>query len=162
MPEGGTAFSVGRVVGRISCHHGCGHGYWNVSGSSVACVRSVLYDEGKAGLGLGLAVSFGIIRRHRGNVEVESQHGQERSSSLRCLSPMSAMWIWWPTTANLSTLAALRSCRNRTHRVLVVDDEDFVRELLKGFRVRRLHSDGSPGGDEALDLLERSLRWRVH
>src|SRR5437764_2450767 len=43
-------------------------------------VRSRVFDpffttKGKAGMGLGMAVSYGIIRRHEGAVEVESQPG---------------------------------------------------------------------------------------
>src|SRR4030095_2485899 len=43
-------------------------------------VKSRIFDpffttKGKAGMGLGLAVSFGILRRHEGSVEVESEVG---------------------------------------------------------------------------------------
>ena len=43
-------------------------------------VKSRIFDpffttKGKAGMGLGLAVSFGIIRRHEGSVEVDSEVG---------------------------------------------------------------------------------------
>ena len=43
-------------------------------------VKSRLFDpffttKGKAGTGMGLAVSFGIIRRHNGSIEVESEPG---------------------------------------------------------------------------------------
>ena len=32
--------------------------------------------KGKAGTGMGLAVSFGIIRRHEGAIDVESEQGR--------------------------------------------------------------------------------------
>ncbi len=51
------------------------------TGSGMAPeVKSRIFDpffttKGKAGMGLGLAVSFGIIRRHEGSVEVDSEVG---------------------------------------------------------------------------------------
>jgi signal transduction histidine kinase len=43
-------------------------------------VKSRLFDpffttKGKAGTGMGLAVSFSIVRRHNGAIEVESEVG---------------------------------------------------------------------------------------
>lgn len=105
-------------------------------------VRSRIFDpffttKGKAGLGLGLAVSFGIIRRHGGNIEVESQYGS--GTEFRITLPLAKM-------ADKSVIAVehdapgltqsvsspvLASHERSQIRLLVVDDEDFVRELLR-------------------------------
>src|SRR5215216_5390871 len=76
MPEGGTLSLMTRVAGDsvIITVIDTGVGMYPE-------VRSKIFDpffttKGKAGLGLGLAVSFGIIRRHGGNIEVESQYGK--------------------------------------------------------------------------------------
>ena len=76
MPEGGTLTLSTRTVDNFVVI--------KVVDTGVGMypeVRSRIFDpffttKGKAGLGLGLAVSFGIIRRHSGNIEVESQYGQ--------------------------------------------------------------------------------------
>ena len=76
MPEGGTLSLSTRTVGDSVMI--------KVVDTGVGMypeVRSRIFDpffttKGKAGLGLGLAVSFGIIRRHGGNIEVESQYGK--------------------------------------------------------------------------------------
>jgi signal transduction histidine kinase/ActR/RegA family two-component response regulator len=103
-------------------------------------VRSRIFDpffttKGKAGLGLGLAVSFGIIRRHGGNVEVESQYGS--GTQFRITLPIATIAEGAPTIevsepAPASSLAGdIVQRANVRPRLLVVDDEDFVRDLLK-------------------------------
>src|ERR1044072_1541233 len=76
MPEGGTLSLTSRSVGEQVIVEVVDTGV-----GMYPEVRSKIFDpffttKGKAGLGLGLAVSFGIIRRHGGNIEVESQYGK--------------------------------------------------------------------------------------
>lgn len=103
-------------------------------------VRSRIFDpffttKGKAGLGLGLAVSFGIIRRHGGNIEVESQYGN--GTQFRITLPLAK--IADKSVKEVKRVAAEApppaSCVSAElqspARLLVVDDEDFVRDLLR-------------------------------
>src|SRR4029453_2855050 len=99
-------------------------------------VRSPIFDpffttKGKAGLGLGLAVSFGIIRRHGGNIDVESEYG--RGTGFRITPPLatiaeSSLIVDSSDPEPASLLAGDASlATNAQPRLLVVDDEDFVR-----------------------------------
>jgi len=100
-------------------------------------VRSRVFDpffttKGKAGLGLGLAVSFGIVRRHGGNIEVESTYG--KGSEFRITLPVASVA---PMGKRVQAIEATQVTNvsqtpNKGQiKALVVDDEDFVRELLK-------------------------------
>jgi len=103
-------------------------------------VRSRIFDpffttKGKAGLGLGLAVSFGIIRRHGGNIEVESQYG--KGTEFRITLPVAkiAKQSVKQVEAAAPVLppqppATIQAGPRLRTRLLVVDDEDFVRDLL--------------------------------
>jgi len=102
-------------------------------------VRSRIFDpffttKGKAGLGLGLAVSFGIIRRHGGTIEVESQYGRGTEF---CITLPVAKIAEKIANESENTAPALREempLKTNTQmptRLLVVDDEEFVRELLR-------------------------------
>ena len=94
-------------------------------------VKTRLFDpffttKGRAGTGMGLAVSFGIIRRHDGSIDVDSEPG--RGTTFRISLPAVAAAASRrsepaPVNANTVTTGA-------TVRVLVVDDEASVREVL--------------------------------
>jgi signal transduction histidine kinase/CheY-like chemotaxis protein len=137
MPEGGTLSLITRAVNDSVLI--------KVVDTGVGMypeVRSRIFDpffttKGKAGLGLGLAVSFGIIRRHGGNIEVESQYGS--GTEFRITLPLAKIA---GTTIKESESTALPlpvppvSVELTPHerpqtRLLIVDDEDFVRELLR-------------------------------
>ena len=160
MPEGGRLSLTTRVAGDSVII--------KVVDTGVGMypeVRSKIFDpffttKGKAGLGLGLAVSFGIIRRHGGNIEVESQYGKGTEfcitlpvarmgeKSVRQVEPVETVA---PAVAHTAPTMPL-SERPRT-RLLVVDDEDFVRELLSEI-LEGEHCDVyvAASGSEALSM----------
>ncbi|HSK65018.1 MAG TPA: response regulator, partial [Pyrinomonadaceae bacterium] len=100
-------------------------------------VRSRIFDpffttKGKAGLGLGLAVSFGIIRRHGGNIEVDSQYGN--GTEFRITLPVAKIAETQIIEPELQVQPEEQqpptTNKMKPTRLLVVDDEDFVRDLL--------------------------------
>ncbi len=136
MPEGGTLSLISRTVGDsvIIKIVDTGVGMYPE-------VRSKIFDpffttKGKAGLGLGLAVSFGIIRRHSGTIQVESQYGKGSEFCITLPLAKMAEKSVRPVESNLSvcaqpvSVAELALAEKKPTRLLVVDDEDFVRELL--------------------------------
>lgn len=159
MPNGGNltlaAEDVGESVVILVGDNGTG---------MLPEVKSRIFDpffttKGKAGMGLGLAVSFGIIRRHEGSVEVESEVGI--GTKFKISLPKAAVSeepaavdaaLRTPAIESANPMSA-PSFDGPQPQILVVDDEEAVRELLRdlleseGFRVYL-----APGGREALNL----------
>jgi signal transduction histidine kinase/ActR/RegA family two-component response regulator len=95
-------------------------------------VRSRIFDpffttKGKAGMGLGLAVSYAIICRHEGSLEVESELGHGASFAIK-LAVARQSEAAQPDAKSVkpATLSPAVAAR-----VLVVDDEGSLRELLR-------------------------------
>ncbi len=136
MPEGGTLALTSRTAGEQVIVEVVDTGV-----GMYPEVRSKIFDpffttKGKAGLGLGLAVSFGIIRRHGGNIDVESQYG--KGTEFRITLPLAK--IAETSVDPVAVAAVLENTdpgipeaepqKRSPTRLLVVDDEDFVRDLL--------------------------------
>jgi len=104
--------------------------------------------KGKQGTGLGLRVVYGIVRRHRGEIDVRSSPGRgtEFTISLPRL----------PDTAPTRQSIEPSKKTERQERILIVDDELGVREVLTeilrefGFTV-----DDAENGQNALRCLEK-------
>jgi signal transduction histidine kinase/ActR/RegA family two-component response regulator len=119
-------------------------------------VKQRLFDpffttKGKAGTGMGLAVSFGIIRRHEGSIEVDSEPG--RGTTLKISLPKVTPTI---STSGQNLITAGTSTSDDRMRILVVDDETHVREVL----IEALEADGcevisAPSGEVALALFDQ-------
>ncbi len=163
MPAGGTlTLSAAELDGQIEIA---------ISDTGTGMseeVRSRIFDpffttKGKAGLGLGLAVSYGIIRRHEGMVEVESEVDRGTTFKIRLpigtgVAEVEADDQDKPSINLISDVAIVTiPPLNPIYqaRILVVDDEAHVRELLRDI----LESEGckailAEGGQKALALFD--------
>jgi signal transduction histidine kinase/ActR/RegA family two-component response regulator len=120
-------------------------------------VKQRLFDpffttKGKAGTGMGLAVSFGIIRRHEGLIEVDSEPGRGTTFKIS-LPKVSQATSEAEATASLDSVVPTSDDKVR---VLVVDDETHVREVL----IEALEADGcevvsAQSGEIALALYDQ-------
>ena len=157
MPEGGKLSLSTRIVSDTVVI--------TIGDSGVGMypeVRSRIFDpffttKGKAGLGLGLAVSYGIIRRHGGNIEVDSVYG--KGTEFRILLPVASVAKFEDNDAKEPVAPTSENARLKVAEtsVLVVDDEDFVRDLLKDI----LECEGcevyvAANGTEALEIFGKT------
>jgi PAS domain S-box-containing protein len=137
-PDGERA--AGRYVRLSVKDTGCG-----MDAETLARIFDPFFTTKFAGRGLGLAAVHGIVRGHRGVMEVESEPGRGTT-----------FHIWFPAmdTSRISAEPAATSTSTRRGTALVVDDEPAVRaafaRVLKrlGFEVC-LAEDG-PAALEAL------------
>jgi CheY-like chemotaxis protein len=98
-------------------------------------VRRKIFDpffstKGTKGMGLGLSTAYGIVKRHKGRIEVASEMGKG-----------STFQITLPTTKATQTCAGAPLDSRATPRVqiLVIDDEQEIAELLEDILVEAGH-----------------------
>jgi signal transduction histidine kinase/ActR/RegA family two-component response regulator len=102
------------------------------------------------GTGLGLAMVYGMVRRHDGNVEIESAPGQ--GTCVRLIFPVRDRAI---APARLQP-AKQEACRSL--RILCIDDEPELRQLMHDLLEVFNHTVSvAPGGREGLEMFRANL-----
>lgn len=115
------------------------------------CLEPFFSTKGKRGTGLGLAMAYGVMQRHEGNIDIQSELG--KGTTFRLIFPVRA-----------------HSCETETEKdtnakvppmqILCIDDESLLRELLKEMLERDGHEvvltdNGQSGLDEFRVASER-------
>ena len=87
------------------------------------CLEPFFSTKGEGGTGLGLSMTFGIIKRHEAALEIESVPGH--GSTFRISFPSNVKILTAAAAANVASQRALR--------VLVVDDEAVARDVVRKY-----------------------------
>jgi signal transduction histidine kinase/ActR/RegA family two-component response regulator/uncharacterized membrane protein affecting hemolysin expression len=107
------------------------------------CLEPFFSTKGKRGTGLGLAMVYGVVKRHEGNVEIQSERG--KGTTFRLVLPVR-------TKLNIVDTEEKPDATIEPMQILYVDDEPLLRELMKGILERDGHAViVSDGGQSGLD-----------
>ncbi len=108
------------------------------------CLEPFFTTKGEQGTGLGLAMVYGIVRRHAGSIDVETKPGQ--GTTMRLNLPVTVVQATPPIQP-----ATLK--RPPRLRILLVDDDPMVLDALQAV----LEADGhvvtaADGGQNGIDM----------
>jgi signal transduction histidine kinase/CheY-like chemotaxis protein len=103
------------------------------------------------GTGLGLAMVYGMVRRHDGNIEIESAPNQ--GTCVRLIFPIRERAI------SSSRLQATPPETRRSLRILCIDDEPGLRQLIHDLLEVYHHKVSvAPSGREGVEMFRSNLR----
>ena len=103
------------------------------------------------GTGLGLAMVYGMVQRHQGNIEIESAPGQ--GTCIRLIFPVREKPAGaLPESAPANTAKA-------SLKILCIDDDEMIRQLLGDCLAEYRHRVVTAGGgEEGLELFRTAAK----
>ena len=148
MPEGGgilleTSIEDGRALIKVG---DTGTGMSETV--RQRCLEPFFSTKGERGTGLGLSMVYGIVERHRGQLEIQSAPGKGTTFIIRLPLAEEMPVAQFAASAETKTKSSLN--------VLIVDDEPRIREVVSTY----LRCDGhqvatAASGREALEKFRR-------
>lgn len=117
------------------------------------CLEPFFSTKGKRGTGLGLAMVYGVMQRHEGNIEIDSELG--KGTTFRLVFPVRKAA---PTITDIQE----NGPAIEPLQILCIDDEPLLRDLLKEMLERDGHlvevSDSGQTGLDAFRVARASGR----
>lgn len=105
----------------------------------------------RGGTGLGLAMVYGMMRRHDGTIEIESASGQ--GTCIRLSFPVREETSPAPASASPA-----RNGQSRSLRILCIDDESQIQELLKHCLTTLDHQvTTASGGKQGVEMFRAAM-----
>ncbi len=165
LPQGGLITLTTQSVRPKHAHNGNGNGdgepteiYLEVRDNGIGmdeqtrqrCLEPFFSTKRKrGGSGLGLAMVYGVMQRHQGHIEVESE--VSKGTTMRLVFPARRL-------PNLSTAATTPPVRDASPlRLLCIDDEPILRELLKEMLELQNHEvETADGGRVGLEVFDQA------
>ena len=101
------------------------------------------------GTGLGLSISYGIVKAHRGGIDVRSSEGEGTTFIIEL--PVIAE----PSPASIDETHEVRHTKLNIQKVLVIDDEETINELITEIlKEEGCHVDAVTTGELALQKMK--------
>jgi signal transduction histidine kinase/ActR/RegA family two-component response regulator/HAMP domain-containing protein len=152
MPEGGTLIlrtKISKDDARLVHVEVSDTGVGMDEDTRRRCLEPFFTTKGERGTGLGLAMVYGIVRRHNADIEIESAPG--KGTTLRVNFPVPAT-----PAAAVGKIVAAFTVPTRL-RLLIVDDDPL---LIKSLR-DTLETDGhviitATGGQDGIDAFRKA------
>lgn len=154
MPEGGrlTLRTLARPESDEVCLEISDTGTGMSEATRSRCLEPFFTTKGQKGTGMGLAMVYGIIRRHSGMIEVDSKLGE--GTTFRIILPVKG-----PAPEERDETESAPELESAALRVLVVEEEPFVRTVVTTFLASDGHeSELANTGLAALEKIRESLR----
>lgn len=150
MPQGGRIVLQTSLEGEEAVIRVRDNGTGMSESVRQRCLEPFFSTKGEKGTGLGLAMVYGIIERHRGKLEIESAVGEGTTFIIRL-----------PAEQRASAPATAQPCSEKAKsslNILVVDDDPPILEVLQRF----LRYDGhtvvtATSGREGLEKFQSNL-----
>lgn len=118
----------------------------------VRCLEPFFSTKGHRGTGLGLSMVYGVIERHDGNIEIDSEPG--KGTTMRLIFPVREL-------QPKKIVEPLKNSKIKPLHVLCIDDEPLQRELVKEMLERDGHKvETADNGENGVEIFRKALGRR--